>query len=689
MASPGPSLPGAFGILEAVDRDRLILLKHKLRTLPPGCQGAKLLHAMVLLTLGQDTEARISLETLKGDTVAQLLAHQWAGMDNAETPEEPSDVAWTVARLYHLLAKESLCPASMRDMAYEVALSDLTSRGDHRLGQLQAEARDRHGLDIVGDPGGFQPLHSDLGCLPPPSASPSVARSQPLPIHQSNWSPGCSLRSTGSPGSLSRHLAISQSPTLPFLGPHRGSHGLSRLCDTPPANPEPQPVPIGGQEPEEVSWPPCTEMVTPLELPGRIRDPEVALATLHNSQAPDNSGHDVVESTEVTTDPKSLQLSTMEDTGKLESVISQVSSQVSVGSDALQNTTSSPPAPPSPQQTSPHAPPPSSPSSASPSSSSHPPPMSSLSPPPGHSETSEQKFYNFVVIHARADEHIALRVREKLERLGVPDGATFCEDFQVPGRGELSCLQDAIDHSGFMVLLLTASFDCRLSLHQVNQTLMNSLTQSGRQDCVIPLLPLECSRAHLNPDTVGLLTGLVWLDEHSSIFTRKVANTFKPHKLQAHKARWKREQEAKILREHNQQLDAERQRVASIHTAYSTYVQSCWAWQAQMDSLRMAFGKDLALGSQGPLGGPSPIPAWLGCPQNLLYTQQRGSQVPPSFPQPPPSFLQPPMSSPQSPHFPPTSPLAQTPGTQPLIIHHAQMVQLGVNNHMWGQTGNP
>lgn len=46
MATPGPSPLGAFDILEAVDRDRLVLLKYNLRVLWPGYMGAT-----VLLTL--------------------------------------------------------------------------------------------------------------------------------------------------------------------------------------------------------------------------------------------------------------------------------------------------------------------------------------------------------------------------------------------------------------------------------------------------------------------------------------------------------------------------------------------------------------------------------------------------------------------------------------------------------------
>lgn len=708
MDDPGPSLRGAFDILGALERDKLTCLKHKLGSLHSDSQESKLLRAMVLLALGQDTEARASLESLKMNTVAQLVAHQWAGMESTEGPEEPPDLSWMVARLYHLLAEENLCPASTRDMAYQVALRDLAAQGDHQLGQLQNEAWDRCSLDIKGDPGGFQPLRSHQGSLQPPSASPAVTRSQPCPINTPDWSWGHTLQSTSSTVSLASHLEISQSPTLAFLSSHHGTHGPSKLCDTPLDTQEPQLAPEGCQEPEEISWPPSVETSVSLGLPHEIRVSEVsteeALPILPDAlAAPDTSVHCPIECSELSTNSRSPLTSTTESVGKQWPITSQRSPQVPEGDDSLQNTTSSsPPAQPPSFQASPMLPP--SPLSSASSPSSYPAPPTSTSPVLDHSETSDQKFYNFVVIHARADEQVALRIREKLETLGVPDGATFCEEFQVPGRGELHCLQDAIDHSGFTILLLTASFDCSLSLHQVNHALMNSLTQSGRQDCVIPLLPLECSQAQLSPDTTRLLHGIVWLDEHSPIFARKVANTFKTQKLQAQRVRWKKEQEARTLKGQSIQLEAERKNMAAISAAYTAYAHSYRAWQAEMNRLGVAFGKDLSLGA------PTPFPSWPGCqqptphpqggapvspysPQPLSFPQPPPFPQPPSFPQPPPfpqppSFPLPPVSSPQSQSFPSaSSPAPQTPGPQPLIIHHAQMVQLGVNNHMWGHTG--
>lgn len=661
MACPGPSLPGAFDILGAAGRDKLVYLKHKLRTLRPGCRGADLLHAMVLLQLGQETEARISLEALKADAVARLVARQWAGVDSAEAPEEPPDVSWAVARLYHLLAEEQLCPASMRDAAYQAALRAHSSRDGHRLAELQDEARDRCGWDVVGDLGGFQPLCSDLGGLPPSSASPSGTRSLPRPIDsQLDWSRGRSLRSTGSPVSLASSLEISQSPTMPLVSPHRSPPGPSKLCQEPQASPVPEPVPTGCQEPQEMSWPPSVETAGSLELPDcpaprlpeAAPDPARDPAPAHSPDppvVPETSSHVPVECTEVSAGPKPLPLPIMEATESPGLVKDRTPPQLS-GEEAT------------PQKSKPCPPTPSGPAPAA----SLPSPLPWMPPCPSsfESESPEQKFYNFVVLHAQADEQVALRVREKLEALGVPDGATFCEDFQVPGRGELRCLQDAIDHSGFTILLLTSNFNCRLSLHQVSQALMSSFTQHGRQDCVVPFLPAESSLEQLSPDTAGLLAGLVWLDESSKVFSRKVANTFKPQKLQARRAHWRQEQDVRALRRHGQRLEGERRQAAAMGAAYSACLQSYLSWQAQVGRLQAAFGDHLSFGtqvphpSQVPLGGPPPVPPVPPWPEGRA---------------PPP------------PAFPP--PAAQAPGAQPLIIHHAQMVQLGLSNHMWNQRG--
>lgn len=673
MACPGPSLSSAFDILHAAGQDKLLYLKHKLKTLHPGCRAADLLHAMVLLMLGQETEARISLEALKADAVARLVARQWAGMDSsANVPEETPDVSWAIARVYHLLAEEKLCPAAVRDEAYRAALQAFSLREDPQLRELQEEARAWCGWDIVGDPGVFQPLHSDLDCLPLSSGT----RSLPQPIENPlGWSRGCSLRSTGSPASLASNLEISHSPTVAPLSSHRIPHGPSKLCDESLVSPVPEPVPMGCQEPEEMSWPPSGEIAdtpVPPNSPGP-RVPEVALDASpaglpDSSEAPDTSTHYPVECTEVSPAPKSLPSPSRNPCP----VKDQMPLQPPIEDTTCSTAQPSPPTPSAPKTSSPNP---------SPSTPLAHPASSSPCPPSPELDSSEQKFYNFVVLHSREDEHIALRVRDKLESLGVPDGATFCEDFQVPGRGELCCLQDAIDHSAFTILLLTANFDRRLSLHQVNQSLMNSLTQPGRQDCVIPFLPLESSQAQVSPYTSSLLRSLVWLDEHSLIFARKVANTFKPQKLRACKTNWRKDQDTRALREQRQYLEGERQQAAAWNAAYSAYLQSYLSWQEQMENLQAAFrshvtlGTQVPYGGQGPLGTQLPFPTWPGHQPPSLPPWLAGSH-PSAFPQPP-AF----------PTTPQSAATSQSPGLQPLIIHHAQMVQLGLNNHMWSQRG--
>ncbi|XP_031545535.2 TIR domain-containing adapter molecule 1 [Vicugna pacos] len=711
MASTGPSLSGAFDILGAAGQDKLLYLKHKLKTLRPGCRGADLLHAMVLLKLGQETEARISLEALKADAVAQLVARQWAGVDITEAPEEPPDTSWAVARMYHHLAEEQLCPAPVREEAYLAALRAFSARDDHRLGELQEEARDRCGWDVLRDLGSVQALHADVGCLLRSSASSSGTRSNPQPIEDlSGWSRGHSLRSTGSPASLASNLEISQSPTMALLSLHHGPRGPSKLCDEPQPSLVPKPAPVGCQEPEEMSWPPSVEAASSPVRPSSPapRLPEVAEdacpAILHDSpEAPETSTHYPVECTE---ELEAQAPTSLPSPSRSDPITDQTPLQLPEDT-TYPTAQPRPPTPPAPKASPPF------PSSSTPPSAHE--TFSSPGPPPPELESSEQKFYNFVVLHAGADEHIALRVRERLEALGVQDGATFCEDFQVPGRGELRCLQDALDHSAFTILLLTPNFDCRLSQHQANQSLMSSLTRHGWQDCVIPFLPLESSQAQLSPSTSSLLTGLVWLDEHSQIFSRKVANTFKPQKLRARKAKWKKEQDIRALREQSQHLEGERQQASVWSAAYSSYAHSYLSYQTQMEKLQVAFrnympfgtqlpsGTQVPFGGQGPLGVPPPFPTWPGHQPPPLPPWLSGTP-PPAFPQPPafsqpPAFPEPPAFSqssgcPQPPAFPPppdfpqASPVhPQSPGLQPLIIHHAQMVQLGLNNHMWNQRG--
>ncbi|NWW14561.1 TCAM1 protein, partial [Oreocharis arfaki] len=177
---------------------------------------------------------------------------------------------------------------------------------------------------------------------------------------------------------------------------------------------------------------------------------------------------------------------------------------------------------------------------SSPSPAWPPPALPAMDP----SEPDDAKFFTFVVLHANEDEIVAHQVKNLLENMGVPNGATLSEDFFIAGRSHMICFQDAMENSAFMILLLTKNFPCNLCLFQTDTALMQSILDPSKQDSVIPFLPkanaLECSR--LPP----MLSALVTLKESSPHFSRNVHNTFNPKKIREKKALWDQMQRRKL-----------------------------------------------------------------------------------------------------------------------------------------------
>ncbi|XP_043837127.1 TIR domain-containing adapter molecule 1 [Dromiciops gliroides] len=695
MAEEIPNLKGVFDILCQAGQDRLLYLKHKLKAPWPSCKASDLLYTMVLLTLGQKTEARISLDSLRGDKVALCVARTWEGTEfllNQVGPlpseqqadplssEEQADIRLAVARIYQLLVEEKLCEASFRNKAYQAALQALSLCHDARLDSVLAEAQAQCG-HIFGD-GSFQTLRSDMDCLPVSSAPASRVSSHPWLIRPrsdmlATESPPLSLRSTGSFTSFASNLEISQSPTLPLLSyqpQKRILRGPSKLCGDPQTNSTQSSEPQVGEEPEMSR--PHSDPAT--SIPGW---PSSSASVVSSPQAPrpsdtpspptpgtpETSIQSPVECFEALSDPTSLQPASMK---PAETLVSKEGFEVLPGLSPMSvppageggatgpsvqesdfQEKSSGPRPPLPTQ--------------------DPPPSVSSSLPSGPELGTGQRFFNFVILHAQEDEDIAFRVRDVLESLGVPDGTTFCEEFRVPGRFELRCLQDAIDNSAFTVLLLTRHFDCRKSYHQVHTALMNSITRTDKENSVIPFLPLEST---MKPAEVSqLLTGLVSLDESSPVFSRKVSSTFKPRRLQALREAWEKQQEIRAIQEQTQKMAADRESVSQKQYALSDLSYQHRLLQQQLQNLTLAFPSQAAFAPG--YGMPPLLSAW---PYGL----------PPHLPAAPGAFqfnqFIPPMPFPPGPSSSPQLD-PQSAGAQPLIIHNAHMVQLGLNNYMWGR----
>ncbi|KAK2822320.1 hypothetical protein Q5P01_022385 [Channa striata] len=174
----------------------------------------------------------------------------------------------------------------------------------------------------------------------------------------------------------------------------------------------------------------------------------------------------------------------------------------------------------------------------------------------GAEEEEEAIFYPFVILHAPEDEDMAQSIREKLEKVIGSEGAIFCDDFAIPGKSTLSCVEDAINNSAFTVLLLTHNFNTRLLEMKTNSALINSINKTHKYNTVIPLLPQENAMPKQNIPII--LQAIVPLEECRN-FEKKLKRTMTPACIKKQKNIWVEEKRVKAqierqdrLKQHNQ-----------------------------------------------------------------------------------------------------------------------------------------
>ncbi|XP_042691623.1 TIR domain-containing adapter molecule 1 [Centrocercus urophasianus] len=287
----------------------------------------------------------------------------------------------------------------------------------------------------------------------------------------------------------------------------------------------------------------------------------------------------------------------------------------------------------------------------------------------------KKKFFTFVVLHAWEDEHIACRIKDLLENMGVPNGATFCEDFLIAGHNQLTCFQDAMENSAFLILLLTKNFLCHQCMFQTNSALMESIQRPSKHNSVIPFVPKE------NPlersQIPSMLSVLVALDENSPVFARTVQNTFTPEKINERKAMWcqiqqvqeqKRKQE--LYQDHCQTL----QNLGAL-TLGSLPQMSPSVVQLNQSSLEQLLEQLLPLQLSQQCHPPTSVSA---ATHPLLQAgHPTSTQLGPSPSQP--------LNLPSGQHYRTADPG----GAHPIIIQHARMVQIGNHNTMHVETAAP
>ncbi|NXU68196.1 TCAM1 protein, partial [Horornis vulcanius] len=568
-----PSFEDVFDILSQVPPEKLLSLKYKLKHLIPG-PCSKLLQAMVLLTMGQETNARICLDALRDNQAAQYVQQIKLGTagvldrEDLQPPQLDTGAMALLAHVYTVLAQEELCSPEARDKACQAAIKACHDSKDSQWGTLNnipPKEQDKQGSAASGGSGNsFSMLrsHEDAG-FPLTASSHDVVRSSPVQIGgTSDLSGPRTLCSVGS-FSLSSCLEISASPTVAF--------------HTQPSVPERVPWPSHAGHPEgdaqshgpqESSW-----VSTPSSPPGQdtaAQGPEevLQLSPRHPTplpvpetplpSEPAQSG-DVSSTVTVPHTPREKQDEKQFSTGVPDprAAVGTAPAHMPVedsyipegipcnSAPASISTCSLPPPTYSFSSTLP-------PLQESHSSLSYPPPLrSSPSPawPPAlpavdPSEPDGAKFFTFVVLHASEDEMVAHEVKTLLERMGVPNGATLSEDFFIAGRSHMTCFQEAVENSAFVILLLTKNFPCNLCLFQTDTALMQSILHPSKQDSVIPFLPkanaLERSQIPMT------LSALVTLNESSPLFFRNVHKTFNHKKIMEKKALWDQMQRKKL-----------------------------------------------------------------------------------------------------------------------------------------------
>ncbi|NWW42224.1 TCAM1 protein, partial [Pedionomus torquatus] len=579
-----PSLEDVFNILSRIPEDKLLSFKHKLTHSVFG-PSSKLLQAMILLTLRQEEDARIHLDALGDNQVAQFVYHvklgaagTWEDREDLQPPQLDAGARALLAHIYALLAEEKLCSHEAMDKAYQAASE--ASKGD-TLNSVPPE--DQENVDSVNvDPGGkFQTLRSDVGVgflqMPNPNY---VVRSSPVQIGgNSDLSGPRTLRSSESP-SFPSHFEISTSPTVVLHSqdssqehspqPSWLCHGSTSGAGHPNGDGENHGL-------QETSWASRTRQDTGAQVPQLEKVLEVSLyhttVPIPETQPPAQGAvnqpvqtSDVLSTVAAEPDaPKESadkkQFSTVlpgsratVDTGAART--SREDSYVPAGTTSHSASASisawSPPPPtysnsstlpsPLPGGATNSSYPSSLPSSSSPAWL---PPLQTLEAGlTSEPDAGERKFFTFVVLHASEDESVAHRVKNLLENMGVPNGATLSEDFFIAGRSHLSCFQDAMENSAFIILLLTKNFLCNLCMFQTNTALMESIHKPCKHDSVIPFIPKE------NPLKQGelpsVLSGLMPLDENSPTFSRTVQNTFTTSRVGKKKAIWDQMQQRKL-----------------------------------------------------------------------------------------------------------------------------------------------
>ncbi|KAL2090229.1 hypothetical protein ACEWY4_014917 [Coilia grayii] len=617
-------LQEAFRIICCTPKERLLSITLKMGA---SDDAEQLVRAMALVALSRPAEALRQLQELGDYCIATYLAGQVTGsqgrvenlrVDTFQLPEPRSTALRDLARIFRVLVQERLCDASLRDQAYRVALLECANRKvetrdtySSDLGELTEEVRRVCGTEISCQALRF--LSNSPRSLAA-SSHDGNSHSNPTSLQSSSYS------------SLPSHLEISAAPTQPArcAGSTRNSNTHASM-HTHSAASDRLVSPVLGLGSGKAAQPRgvvSAHVPAPAPAPHPPLAPAPAmLGTYARPSAQCTGGKDGSHQlvTSVSTGVESLRLP--------DPVLPAFSRSVSA---------------------------PEMPSSGD-----------------GHNPV----FYSFVILHAPEDAEEAEELRSTLEGATSGTGATFSQDFAIPGRSTLTCLDDAIDNSAFTVLLLSRNFTTRMQEVLTDSALINSIQQRHKYNSVIPLVP---RRNPLAQDSLPkVLRTIVQLKEASRTFSTNARRAISPEKVALQRRKWQEEQEARRQEESRQRLQQEnRRRREEIqrNEDYQRLLQESWELHHRQQNMQRftpppLFHPPTASNPAPPFHHPA-----ASNPAPPFYPPTRGRGAPSSVP---------------SPHYPSPNPLwGPPPQGQPLhlpaniSIHNAQCIMIGNDSTM-------
>ncbi|XP_072338861.1 TIR domain-containing adapter molecule 1 [Scyliorhinus torazame] len=299
-------------------------------------------------------------------------------------------------------------------------------------------------------------------------------------------------------------------------------------------------------------------------------------------------------------------------------------------------------------------------------------------------ESFENKFYPFVVFHAPEDVEIAESVQVRLESLVNMEGATFFEEFSLPGRSPIKCIEDAVNNSAFTILLLTNSFKNRWDEYKTNIVLINSINNEYKYNTVIPMLPQKSRMP--SEDIPFALSAINRLDENSRHFERHVRKTFTREVLEKHKKIWLEEQTQKQYQERLSQTQRELQKTLSAQMHYMQFYTQLAQMQQLYPFAHSPYpGPTAVNGLTQPVLNPPPYPDFSLLPPGLNPFLQSMLPKQPNFSpfiQPPFQVINPGNGQGGQNVTIGSSTQQQNQGTNIIQIQHAKNVQIGDSNQM-------